>query len=351
LFEEIILRPYELPLKQPWRAARAVLSTRRGLLIGLVGDGQTGWGDCAPLPSSGEAGHAKAFAEVTLAARDLRGVSREFARQGLNAVESREARWALETALRDHSARICGLSLRRSLNPSASDVLAVNVALGPLDEGCAERAAAALKQGFSVAKIKVGLRSVHDEAALLADIVARVGGGLRLRLDANRAWSEAEAERFCLGVADLPIDGLEEPLAEPTLDKLRLLQARAPFAIAIDESLFDLGPEAIFAARAVRRLVLKPARIGGYAATLALAEKAKATGMEVVVTSVVDSALGVAAAAQLAAAIDGGIAHGLATGSWLMRDVAPPLEIAEGVLRLSQGAGLGLVPTGDFAQG
>ena len=68
---------------------------------------------------------------------------------------------------------------------------------------------------------------------------------------------------FFAGVAHLPIDGVEEPLANPSLEKLRVLQETVPFALAVDESLFELVAEKLFAMQAVRRLVLKPARIGG----------------------------------------------------------------------------------------
>jgi L-alanine-DL-glutamate epimerase-like enolase superfamily enzyme len=72
--------------------------------------------------------------------------------------------------------------------------------------------------------------------------------------------------------------------------------------------------------------------------------------MEVVITSVVDSAIGVGAAAQLAAAIGGTQAHGLATGAWLAEDVAPPALIRAGKLALPDGPGLGIVPDRQFAQ-
>ena len=94
----------------------------------------------------------------------------------------------------------------------------------------------------------------------------------------------------------------------------------------------------------MRRLVLKPARIGGIRATLALAAAAKAAGMDVVVTSVVDSAVGVAAAAHVAAAL-GGPAHGLATSAWLAADVAAPPAIVAGRLQLAELPGLGLSPS------
>lgn len=311
------LHPYRLSLNRPWIAASATLSVRRGWLVEAAGeDGMAGWGDCAPLPSGGGA-------------------------------EEAQMRWAVETALVDLEARRRGVPLARLLG-AASLSVPVNAALGPLDEGCAERVASAAEQGFCIGKIKVGVAPIDVELARLREL----GGALRLRLDANRAWNEADARRFLLAIADLPdvhMDGVEEPLAAPTLDALMRLQAAVPFALAVDESLpVVLGAGALFASRAVRRLVLKPARVGGVLRTLVLARLAQAAGMEVVITSVVDSAVGVAAAAHLAAAVSRDVApdtaHGLATGGWLAEDVAPALPIVGGRLILPDTPGLGIAP-------
>lgn len=339
------LHPYRLSLRRPWTAAATVLVERRGMLVALTdADGLTGWGDCAPLPSSGTAGHDKAFAALAAAAQDLSGMTTEAAAETLAAVPLPEPRWALETALADLAARRDGLPLARFLGGTGPLAVSVNAALGTLDAGCAGRAAAAQARGFGVAKIKVGLADVDTELGRLRALAAEAGG-LRLRLDANRAWAEADAWRFLTAVADLPIDGVEEPLAEPTVARLARLQAELPFAIAADESLPDLGVDAVLAARAVRRLVVKPARIGGIAATLALARKAQQAGVELVLTSVVDSVVGVAAAAHLAAALPGmGLAHGLATGEWLATDLGPPLPIDGGAMTLPAGPGLGFDP-------
>lgn len=305
------LHPYRLPLKRPWVAARAVLGERRGWLVeARHDDGTAGWGDCAPLPSLGEPREA-------------------------------QMRWAIETALIDLEARRRGLPLAVLLG-ARSLAVPVNAALGPLDGGCAERAAAAAAEGYTTAKIKVGLAPVGEELSRLRDVAA--AAPLRLRLDANRAWDNADARRFLTSIADLPIDGVEEPLAEPCAASLAALQTALPYPLAADESLPALGLDALLAWRAVRRLVLKPARLGGVSRTLSFARTAQAAGLEVVVTSVVDSAIGVAAAAHLAAAIDPGIAHGLATGRWLAADVAPPLPIPEGRLILPDAPGLGLDP-------
>lgn len=338
------IQPYCLPLRRPWVAAAATLTERRGMLLGVTtADGFTGWGDCAPLPSSGAAGHARVFAALAACARRLASADFQIPDDA-----PPEVRWALETALNDIAARRQGVALARFLGAGGT-AIPLNAALGALDEQCAARAVAAVARGFTMGKIKVGVYGVDEELARLHALCAQSGGRLRLRLDANRAWCEADARRFLTGVADLPIDAVEEPLAEPSLARLGALQAALPFAIAVDESLSALGAAALFAAGAVRRIVVKPARLGGIAATLKLAAAARQAGVEVVLTSVVDSAIGVMAAAHLAAAVAPDLAHGLATLEWLARDVAPTPAPTGGIWRLGDAPGLGLTPVDEFA--
>lgn len=324
------VRPYRLPLKRPWIAAAATLTERCGALLSLTDDdGLTGWGDCAPLPSGGNA-------DAVLAA--LRDFSRRSAGADFSDLPP-EVRWAVETAQADLVAQRAGMPLWRHLG-GASGNIEINAALGPLDDGLPARLAAAREQGFRIGKIKIGLAPVDEEIARLMAL----DSPLRLRLDANRALSDDDAARFLAAIAALPIDGVEEPLAAPTPEKLARLQAGLPFPLAIDESLPRFGAAALVEARAGRRFVLKPARLGGIAATQAVAAKAQAAGIEVVITSVVDSAVGVAAAAHLAAALSPAVAHGLATSDWLAADVAPPLPISAGNMLLPDLPGLGIRP-------
>lgn len=349
---------YRLPLRRPWVAAAVTLHERCGMLLAVTADdGITGWGDCAPLPSSGAGGHERAFAALARLARRLPGrdgaaLLADCAAGELPELNLPEPRWALETALCDNAARRQGVSLARFLDAGETTAVAVNAALGALDEACGARAAAAVTQGFALGKLKVGVLGVDgvdEELARLHALHARIDGRLRLRLDANRAWSDAAARRFLTGIADLPIDAVEEPLADPTVARLAALQADQPFAIAVDESLPLLGADALLDAGAVRRLVVKPARLGGIAATGKLAQRARQAGVEIVLTSVVDSAIGVTAAAHLAAAVSPGLAHGFGTLAWLARDVAPTSPLIGGQWLLGAAPGLGLIPVGEFA--
>jgi len=340
------LRPYALPLVRPWRAASATVTVRHGMLVAVTErSGLTGWGDCAPLPSSGEAGHAHAFDALRAAAATLPG--RDIDAIDLGGIAAAEARWAVETALLDLASRRTGQSLCRALGAESVTSVAVNAALGTLDQDCLARARAALASGFAIGKIKVGVGSVEDERLRLCELAAATEGALRFRLDANRAWTDREAERFLGGIAHLPIDGVEEPLMAPSLAALGRLQQGVPFALAVDESLTEFGAAALFSSRAVRRLVVKPARLGGVAATLRLAAEARRAGIELVLTSVIDSAIGVTATAHLAAALGGDAVHGLATSPWLAEDVVAAPRLVHGRLHLPGGPGLGVVPAGE----
>lgn len=342
---EVRIQPYSVPLVRPWMGASAAMARRRGALVAvLTADGITGWGDCAPLPSTGDAGLQAAIVALSAAIGRLSGIELDTALTLIESIDKPEARWAFETALLDARARSEGLPLSRVLSATSVDAVEVNAALGPLDEACLNRSRAALGQGFAIGKIKVGLGAVEDEIMALREVVSVTGSRLRLRLDANQAWSEDDARRMLGALAALPIDGIEEPLTCPTPASLAALQADLPFPIAVDESIRELGLPALLAQRSIRRLVIKPARLGGLRSVLRIADRCADADVELVLTSVVDTAIGVTAAAHLAAALPRRAVHGLATSAWLAEDIAPQPAVISGLLRLPSGAGLGVDP-------
>lgn len=365
--------PYRLPLHEEWASAAGGFSVRSGWLLAI--DDEHGWrgqGDCAPLP--GQVGEPPAVAAAALAEAQgwLPGmpVGEALARLADPSLAQRApaACCALDSALLDLFAQRAGVGLADWLLGDAAarsaGSVAVNASLGALarrsDTELAAAGESALEAGFRVFKLKVGIGNPAAEAARLAAFGARLPAGCSLRLDANGAWDEGRAARFIDACGALSIDSLEEPLAtagDPAAfaAALRRLQARAAFPLAIDESWPQFAAEdgdALLAALPVHRLVVKPPRHGGIRAAFALAERALAAGIDVVVTSSIDSACGVLAAAHLAAAIDArrrmaGLetqAHGLATSSWLAADTGGAPLVAAGRLHLPERPGIGFVP-------
>jgi len=343
------LIPYYLPLRHPWRSARGIFTHRAGWLVRLESDsGLAGHGDCAPLPEAGSETPESALAYLQIQLPLLHGGEPQAALADLGGTHAPAARCALETALLDLAAQQAGVALAHCLNPCAPSAVRVNAVLGAMDDAVSARARAALEAGFSVLKLKVGLTAPDIELAALHHLAGGLPPGAVLRLDANGAWRLNQAQRFIEQLDGLPVESLEEPLARPNIAGLRYLQALAPFPLAVDESLARLGADALLASAAVRRLVLKPMALGGVRPAYALARRAAEAGMECVATSTVDSMVGVAAAMHLAAALDNELAHGVATASWLARDVAKPLRLEKGWVYLDNAmaiGGLGVCPS------
>jgi len=172
-----------------------------------------------------------------------------------------------------------------------------------------------------------------------------------IRLDANGAFGEAEALRALERLAPHGIDFVEQPVAAAEVACLARVRAASPIRVAADEAVTGIaGARALIDARAADVLVLKPPTLGGPAATLAVAALATGTGLEVVVTSLIDSSLGIAAALHCAAALPRSLACGLATAHLLERDLAAGIPVRGGSMALPERAGLGVAPDASAAE-
>lgn len=307
--------PYTLSFKRPWQTSRGGLSQRQGRLHCLRDErGATGWGDSAPLPEFGISPEAAdAFAE--------------------------------ETARLDLAAQAASSPLHRWLGSTATvRTLGTNGTLGALASIAPEHLRNAIDTGYTILKIKVGAHPVDRELTALRQLATQLPRGITLRLDANRAWSLNDARRFITGCHGLPVEGLEEPLAQPDLPTLTDLQSMAAFALGIDESTHLIG-DALFQTAGVRRLIIKPARQGGLQNSLAIARQATAAGIECIVTAALESRCGLLACAHLAAVIAPDAVHGLGTSEWFTDDLGtPPSPIEHGLFVLPTENGLGFAP-------
>lgn len=203
--------------------------------------------------------------------------------------------------------------------------------------GPADAHARALASGCSTAKVKVaepGQTAADDEARVEA-VRDALGPAGRVRVDANGAWAVDEAVarlailgRYGLEYAEQPCRTVEE------LRELRLALARRgiELPIAADESIRRSGdPERVAALEAADVAVLKVQPLGGVRACLALAER---LGLPVVVSSALETSVGIAAGVALAAALpELPYACGLNTVPLLASDVAvDPLVAVDGAI-------------------
>lgn len=191
--------------------------------------------------------------------------------------------------------------------------------------------------GCEVFKIKVAEpgQDLSCDVARVNAVRREVGEGVQLRLDANGAWDVATALRSIQELARFGLDYVEQPCASVTeLAELRegLAQAGCPVKIAADESVRKAAdPLRVARLGAADLLVVKAAPLGGISRALAIVSEA---GLPVVVSSALDTSVGIGMGLRLAAVIPDRLfygACGLATAEFLAADVvSSPLTPAGG---------------------
>jgi o-succinylbenzoate synthase len=197
-----------------------------------------------------------------------------------------------------------------------------------------DRAAAVVagSGGCRTAKVKVAEPGQHieDDVARVAGVRAALGPAGRIRVDANGGWTVSEAVQALAALAEFGIEYAEQPCA--TIDELVEVRRRTDVLIAADESIrWARDPFAVRDVGAADIAVLKVQPLGGVRACLRIAEE---IAMPVVVSSALESTIGIGAGVALAAALpELPYACGLASTAMFGSDVsAEPFLPVDGYL-------------------
>jgi o-succinylbenzoate synthase len=269
------LRAFAVPMRTRFRG----ITVREGALI----EGPAGWGEFSPFPEYGP---------------------RECARWLACAVEAATAGWPAPVR----------------------DQVPVNVTVPAV--GPAQAHALVTASGCRTAKVKVAERgqSLAADVARVEAVRDALGPAGAIRVDANAAWDVGQAERALRELGRFGLEYAEQPC--PTLDELAELRRRVDVPVAADESIRRASdPLAVRVADAADIVVLKAQPLGGVRHALAVAS---ACGLPVVVSSAVETSVGLAAGLALAAALpELPYACGLATMNLLAGDVTADSLVAE----------------------
>jgi O-succinylbenzoate synthase len=184
--------------------------------------------------------------------------------------------------------------------------------------------------GCRTAKVKVAERGtvLADDVARVAEVRRLLGPEGRVRIDANAAWNVDEAEHAIHALAAHDLEYVEQPCA--TVEELAERIRHLGVPIAADESVRKAeDPLRVARAGAADLLVIKAQPLGGIQRALRITQDA---GLPVVVSSALDTSVGISMAAHLAAAIPE-LPHdcGLGTVSLFVEDVTTePLVPVDG---------------------
>jgi len=361
--ERLSWTPYRIPFRRPFATSHGSEAERCGFLVRLTTDsGRVGLGEAAPVPGSAARVRKDVATLLETATLRLKGQPPEAADDALGNVDHLHpaavaaVRCAVDTAVCDALSQAAGTPVARWLAGQAAETVPVNATIAlPDAASAAEAAAQARKLGFTCVKLKVGMaESPEAERERVAAVRNAIGERLKLRLDANGAWDEKTAVATLRALEPYDPEFVEQPVACGNLPVMRRVRQAVNTPIAADEDV--TGPEQatrVLREGAAQILVIKPMVVGGLRIAREIIAAAQSHGAACVVTTSIDTGIGIAAALHLAATLPSPApACGLATGGLLATDLlATPLPVRGGHMRLPNAPGLGVLLDEEMLKG
>jgi L-alanine-DL-glutamate epimerase-like enolase superfamily enzyme len=323
----------------PFVIARGGASEHRMLRVRVTdGDGLEGWGEAAPNRFYGET------ADTALAALErLTPIVEACSAWSLEDVEgemNRALRFngsvksAISAALHDLAGKRLGVPLYKlwGLDAAKAPLSSFTIAIAANDAELRERVAQAA--AYPVLKVKLG--TDHDEQIIR--IVRDAAPDKVLRVDANAAWTAKQTLRMIDLLVACGVEYVEQPLAPHDIDGVRFVRERSVLPIIADESCV-VATDVARLAGSVDGINIKLSKCGGLREALKMIATARAHGMLVMAGCMIETSLGITAAAHFAPLLDYADFDGAAL---LADDPYSGATIDGGRIRLPDAPGLGV---------
>ena len=322
-------QPHELHFHFEAGTSRGVLSKKKSYFVELSDGVRCGIGEAGPLFGLSPEYSDDCTAAFEKALRAFQGLSLpDDINEWIAEIpfEQPSFRFALETAYHDLTA------------PFANDFalgkksLPINglIWMGSPDF-MREQIKQKLQLGYSCLKLKIGAIDFETELSLLKSVRSRYSAEeLTLRVDANGAFSPAEAPFTLEKLAAYDLHSIEQPIQAGQPEEMRKLVAKQLVPIALDEELIGMSDKSIADFINPDFIILKPSFLGGIQASRDWINWATAKGKHWWITSALESNIGLQAIAQFTGEYDIQIPQGLGTGQLYTNNFASGLSIEKG---------------------
>jgi len=336
----ISLARARLELTHTFRIARSADEFRESVIVRLeTGDGLEGFGEAAPSPRYDQSADSAegALASLDGAILEPAGhIEESLERAARRLGGQRAALAAVDIALHDLLGKRLGAPLHAVLGLDPRKAPATSYTIGiDAPEIIAEKISEAA--GFNILKIKMGLENDHEIMETVRGLTSRP-----VRIDANEGWTRDEALEKMRWLETQNVELIEQPLAAADLDGIRWLSERTSLPIFADESV-HMARDIPKLAGAFHGINIKLMKCGGIREAMRMIHTARACGMSVMLGCMIESSIGITAAAQLSPLAD----YADLDGNLLIRnDPASGVTVRDGRLVLPEGPGLGVTLTG-----
>jgi len=324
-----------LDLRHTFRIARSADEFRESVLVRLEDGWAEGFGEAAPSPRYGQSADSVERALASLG-EELDAAAAHI-EDTLAAVGSRlggemAARAAIDIALHDLLGKRLGVPLHEilGLDPGRTPVTSYTIGIDT-----PEMIEAKIREAdrFPVLKVKMGLENDREIMETVRRCTDRP-----VRVDANEGWTREEALEKIRWLEGQNVEFIEQPLPAARLDDTRWLAERVSMPLFADESVHT-APDIPKLVGAFRGINIKLMKCGGIREALRMIHVARACDMKVMLGCMIESSIGITAAAQISPLVD----YADLDGNLLIRnDPALGAIVKDGKLVLPEGPGLGV---------
>jgi L-alanine-DL-glutamate epimerase-like enolase superfamily enzyme len=332
--------PLRLETRHPFRISRGGTGEFQSVLVALHWNGLTGYGEAASSTYFGETtgtvlaaldAYRPLLAESTASPFQLERLLTDCTTR---LRRNPAAHAAVDAALHDLLGKALDAPVRSLLGLQGLDHPFTSLTIGiDTPEIMARKVKEAA--GWKALKIKVGFPGDVEVVQEIRHITQQT-----LRVDANAAWTPREAVTRARALAQLGVEMIEQPVAPEDVAGLRFVRERVDVPIYADESV-ETAADLPRLQGAVDGVNIKLAKCGGVREMLRMIHTARSLGLRVMLGCMIETSVGVTAAAQLACLAD---VLDLDGSSLLARDPTHGMEVDRGTITLPDAPGLGVTP-------
>jgi L-Ala-D/L-Glu epimerase len=300
-----------VPLVKPFKTALRTVEKADSIFVKITTDtGIIGWGEAPPtLVITGDSliGIESAINYVlkpALINKNILNYESIFQEMKMILVGNSSPKAAVDMAIYDCLAQYCKLPLYQFLGGHKNQLETDYTVSVNSPEEMGEDAVSYMDQGFNVLKIKVGKDDISTDIKRIREIRNRIGKAVKIRLDANQGWSPKDAIRTIRKLEDigLDIELVEQPVKADDIEGLKQVTDNVETLIMADESIFTAKQAfQVLKTRSADLINIKLMKAGGIYNAQIINAMAEVCGVECMVGSMIETKLGITAAAHFAA--------------------------------------------------
>ncbi len=328
LITDVSVYQYELELTAPFFVKGRPISAREGFIIHLrLNQIQDAFGEVAPLAGLSQESAQEVVPQLKAVKEFLtgKGIPDHVDRlkggfeEWLGALQLYPSvRFGVEMAVLNGLAESRGKPLQKLLLSDAENFVRINGLLQGDKDHVVAQARHLVREGFRSLKLKVG-PDIDQSVVKVRAVAEAVDGKALLHLDANQCWDLPQAVEFGRKIGCVLVDYIEEPLKDIRETGAFYQQTQIP--VAVDESLGCYSFEEIKSLEGLDVIVIKPTLVGGFEKAWQLIQRARQMAVRPVISSCLESSLGLLTLGQFSVVCGRQPVAGLDTAKWLSTDI------------------------------